>query len=240
MATRYAKYALAPVLAAQGLALRRRALNLPEPPGPRHGTTGNGAPLSILIAGDSSAAGVGAPHQDQALSGQLVARLSARHRVHWRLEARTGDTTAACTRRLQDLPPARFDVAVLALGVNDVTRGIPRRMWLRRQQALHRLLRDKFGTTRIYASGLPPMGAFPLLTSSLKWIMGGEARRFDDALAELAACTPGLTHVPFDQPLDVTMMATDGFHPGPKVYALWAQTLADLVLRDLSPDNGQT
>jgi lysophospholipase L1-like esterase len=230
MTTRYAKYALAPVLAVQGVALRRRALRLPEPPGPRRGDAGSGPPLSLLIAGDSSAAGVGAPYQDKALSGQLVARLAAHRRVTWALHARTGDTTAACLARLHDLPPSRFDVAVLALGVNDVTRGLTRRGWLRRQQALHRLLRDRFGVRRIYASGLPPMHGFPLLKGGLRWVMGGEARRFDTALANLAAQTPDLVHLPFDQPMDPAMMAEDGFHPGPQVYALWAEALAARIL----------
>lgn len=232
MATRYAKYALAPVLLAQGLALRRRALRLPEPPGPRHGSAGTGPALSLLIAGDSSAAGVGAPHQSQALSGQLVARLSENAHVTWRLEAHSGDTTAACLARLHALPPARFDVAVLALGVNDVARGLPLRLWLRRQRALHELLRHKFGTRAIYASGLPPMGRFPLLPASLKWVMGGEARRLDAGLAAMAAGQPDLHHVPFDQTLDPAMMAGDGFHPGPQLYALWAGVLAGRILAD--------
>ncbi|MFD1508948.1 SGNH/GDSL hydrolase family protein [Lacimonas salitolerans] len=232
MPTAYVKYALAPVLALQGLALRRGGPRLPEPPGPRQGIAGTGPMLRLLIAGDSSAAGVGAAHQEQALSGHLVAGLARQSRVHWRLEAQSGDTTAACLRRLHGLAPARFDLAVLALGVNDVTSGLPRRIWLHRQRALHALLRHKFGVRRIYASGLPPMGAFPSLTGPLKWIMGAEAARFDAALAELAARTPDLCHVPFDQPMDTALMASDGFHPGPQVYARWAGVLTDRILTD--------
>lgn len=230
MPTAYVKYALAPVLAMQGLALRRGRARLPEPPGPRQGVAGTGPALRLLIAGDSSAAGVGAAHQDQALSGQLVAHLARQARVHWRLEAHSGDTTATCLRRLQGLAPTQIDVAVLALGVNDVTSGLPRRVWLRRQRALHALLRHKFGVRHIYASGLPPMAAFPSLKGPLKWIMGAEATRFDAALAALATCTPDLCHVPFDQPMNPAMMAGDGFHPGPQVYALWAGALADRIL----------
>lgn len=232
MPTGYVKYALAPVLAMQGLALRRGASRLPEPPGPRQGAAGTGPMLRLLIAGDSSAAGVGATHQDHALSGRLVAHLAPHRRVHWRLEAQSGDTTADCLRRLQGLAPMRIDVAVLALGVNDVTSGVPRRVWLRRQRALHDLLRLKFGARRIYASGVPPMGRFPSLSGPLKWIMGAEAGRFDAALAEHAAQTQDLIHVPFNQPLDPATMASDGFHPGPRVYTLWAGALADRILSD--------
>jgi hypothetical protein len=66
------KLLLAPLLIWQGLHVRKHALVLPEPAGPRSGTLGSGAPLRLLILGDSSAAGVGVAHQSEALSGQLT------------------------------------------------------------------------------------------------------------------------------------------------------------------------
>ncbi len=75
----------------------------------------------MLIAGDSSAAGVGAETQLAALSGQLAARLSQHHALGWRLEAATGATTRSTL--------AWFDAAVIALGINDVTRAMPVRVW---------------------------------------------------------------------------------------------------------------
>ena len=55
------KYALGPVLLAQGLRMRRVALRLPEAAGPREGRVGEprGRPLRLLFLGDSSAGGVG-------------------------------------------------------------------------------------------------------------------------------------------------------------------------------------
>ncbi|MGR3528415.1 MAG: SGNH/GDSL hydrolase family protein, partial [Sulfitobacter sp.] len=61
-----------PILLAQGFRVRARALRLSEADGPRFGQVGDGPPLSILILGDSSAAGVGVGQQSQALSGQLI------------------------------------------------------------------------------------------------------------------------------------------------------------------------
>ncbi len=55
------RVALGPLLVAQATRLRRTALELPEPRGARAGTIGRGTPvLRLLVAGDSSAAGVGA------------------------------------------------------------------------------------------------------------------------------------------------------------------------------------
>lgn len=234
MPTRIAKYLLAPLLLVQGLQLRRRALNLPEPDGPRTGSTGNGPPLRLLIMGDSSAAGVGASTQKSALSGQLVKALKSQFDITWQLEAKTGDTTAATLRRLDALPQMQFDAAVQALGVNDVTSGIPASVWLTRQRRLHDLCRERFKVQHFYLSGLPPMRHFPLLSPQMQWILGGEAERFDHALKRMADASPDMTHIAFDQPMDPEMMAPDGFHPGPEVYRLWAQALAQQISGDFT------
>ncbi|GKY87280.1 SGNH/GDSL hydrolase family protein [Sinisalibacter aestuarii] len=220
------KLALAPLLVAQGVGVRRRALVLPEPSGPRSGELGDGPPLSLLILGDSSAAGVGAPTQGEALAGQLTARLASHHRVRWRLVARSGDTTANALARLQNIPAEPFDLAVIALGVNDVTHSVPLARWLARQAELRARLTERFAVRHIIQSGLPPMGAFPALPQPLRAVMGLTARRFDAALAGTLADLPDAAHLRFNLPLTRDLMAPDGFHPSPAGYALWAETLA--------------
>lgn len=232
-----AKLALAPLLAAQGLTVRRRALILPEAAGPREGRTGpdNTAPLRLLIIGDSSAAGVGAPDQASALAGTLAQRLGAERAVHWRVIARTGATSAATLRRLQAEPPASgaapgFDVAIVALGVNDVTHMVRIKPWLASLAELRATLASRFGVTSVLHSGLPPMGSFPALPQPLRWVMGRTAARFDAALAADVAGLETVHHLAFDMPLARDLMAEDGFHPSPAGYAAWAQGLAPAVL----------
>ena len=229
---------LAPVLLGQALGVRRRALVLPEPPGPRAGVAGEGPLIRLLIAGDSSAAGVGAPHQDVALAGQVVAALSRHARVEWQLHATTGHTTAQTLARLAALPAQRFDVAVTALGVNDVTRQRSAARFAREQADLATLLRERFGVRAQWRSGLPPMHRFPLLPRPLRDVLGAQAREFDRVLAETAR--PGLFHLPFDAArLEPAMMARDGFHPGPAVYTLWGQEAAGAIWSHWST-TGQT
>lgn len=220
---------LLPLLAAQAVWVRARAEFLPEPDGPRAGRAGVGRPLRLLIAGDSAGAGVGADRQEEALSGRLVAALAGRHDVHWRLEATTGHTTRDTIAVLEALPPEPFDVAVLSLGVNDVTRMTTRAQWVARRRALHDLLRRKFGVRRIIASGLPPMGRFPLLPQPLRWVLGRQAARLDAALAELAQEAPDLVHVPLDLPYEPRFVAADGYHPSPAAFVEWARLLADRI-----------
>jgi lysophospholipase L1-like esterase len=223
------KLALAPLLISQALQVRRRALVLPEPSGERMGNAGYGPELGLLIVGDSSAAGVGATTQTEALSGQLVARLGLHHRVRWRLIARSGATTADIFALLNEAPSEQYDIAVTALGVNDVTRGVRLARWLELQAELRAHLADRFAVRHVVQSGLPPMGDFPALPRPLRQIVGLTARRFDAALAGQLAGAPAATHVWFDMALTPGLMAADGFHPGTRGYARWAEMLTPVI-----------
>ncbi|WP_342076764.1 SGNH/GDSL hydrolase family protein [Yoonia sp. SS1-5] len=234
------RFALLPLLLAQAAYLRATVLQLPEPDGPRSGVVGQGAPLRLLIIGDSSAAGVGVAHQHDALLGQLTARLSEDAEITFDLVARTGARTGDVLAWLDDLPHRHYDVVVTALGVNDVTKAVPLRKWIARQRALIARLQGAFGVKHVMLSGLPPMGQFPLLPQPLRWILGRQAARFDAALCDIARETQGCTKIAIDLALGPHNMSADGFHPGPAVYAAWAAEIqTQLRARTTLLDGGQ-
>lgn len=223
---------MAPLLIAQGGYVRWKVPQLPEAAGAREGRAGAGAPLSLLIVGDSSAAGVGARDQREALAGQLVAALSTTRDVAWKLWATSGHTTRHVLARLAAAPASPFDVAVVALGVNDVIQGRRLATWRREQHALDALLRTKFGVGHVVHSGLPPVSRFPALPQPLRWALGARARRFDGALRADVAARRDASFVALDftASLDASAMATDGFHPGPPAYAAWAARVAAAIV----------
>lgn len=227
---RFAALALGPLLLVQGRAVRRRLPTLPEPPGDRVGRTGNGPRLRILVTGDSAAAGVGAATQREALTGRLVERLAGDFDVSWRLEARTGATTPDTSERLRALEPAPFDVLVTSLGVNDVTRGARVDTWSKQQRALRSLARSRFGVRHCIVAGLPPMDRFPALPQPLRWFLGRRARAFSGRLARDLAGEEDAEFLDLRFALERGGMATDGFHPGPSIYAGWAERVAARVL----------
>ncbi len=226
---------MAPLLVAQGGYVRWRVPQLPEAAGPREGRAGVGAPLSLLILGDSSAAGVGAREQSEALAGQLVGALSTWRDVSWKLWATTGHTTRDALARLAAAPSLSFDVAVVALGVNDVIRGRRLAAWRQEQHQLDALLRTKFQVRHVVHSGLPPVSRFPALPQPLRWALGARARRFDRALRADVGQRSSASFVTLDftASLDASAMATDGFHPGPPAYAAWAERIAAAMVRDV-------
>lgn len=271
--------ALAPLLIAQGRRVRRVALRLPEAEGARQGSAirsvagadARATPaveartLRVLILGDSSAAGVGASTQADALTGRLPEALLARaealaiDRVDWRLAARTGATAAEVLVMLDALAGRSFELAVVAVGVNDVTGRTPLRRWLRTIEHLVGALHGRHGVRCVVLSGLPPMHRFPLLPQPLRWYLGEHARQFDQALARWVVdrslrlqalaetaeapasggpVPPGgklpageiVLRVPMPDSGDRAQMASDGFHPSAVGYRLWADSLAAAIV----------
>jgi lysophospholipase L1-like esterase len=235
-----AKLALLPLLLWQAVQVRRRALELPEAAGKRHGRQAAGrssAPLRVLLVGDSSAAGVGVRQQDQALAGQLALHLAEAlgRPVHWQLIARTGHTTGEALQHLREslLQPA--DVLVTALGVNDVVRQVPASRTLEQLQALHAEAQARAGVRYWSHQALPPMQQFPLLPAPLRWVLGAQAEGLNHLLLQTLGDQPdrGLMRPPvrLAGAGAAELMAEDGFHPGAPGYALWGQVLAQHLAR---------
>jgi lysophospholipase L1-like esterase len=231
-----AKLILSPLLVAQAVATRRRAPVLPEAAGAREGVVGDGPICRVLIVGDSSAAGVGVPTQDIALAGHFARTLAAQAAlsVHWRLVAKSGVNSAQALALVQGETIAPADFAVVVLGVNDVVDQVPSQRAVRQRAALADWLLANAGVRHVVFAPLPPMHEFPLLPQPLRWILGADARRHDEAIARWAATRADVSHVPIDIRLGADCMASDGFHPGEPVYRQCGETLARFIAEQLS------
>ncbi|MCU0950941.1 MAG: SGNH/GDSL hydrolase family protein [Burkholderiaceae bacterium] len=230
-----AKLALGPLLYLQAGKLKRTAVELPEPHGERQGWAGDGATaLRVLVAGDSSAAGVGARTQDDALAAPLARRLAqhVRGRVHWQLVAQSGLTSEGVLRTLMHGHVAPADVAVIICGVNDITKEQAFAYALRKRRQAAEWLRAHAGVRHVYFPALPEMELFPAIPQPLAWWAGQAARRNNRLQQRWAQDIDFVTHVPMDGIAHPSLFCDDGFHPAPALYARVAQRLADLIIAD--------
>jgi lysophospholipase L1-like esterase len=197
--------------------------------------------LRVLVVGDSSAAGVGVAHQDEALVGHLTRRLAqlTGQPVAWRVSAKTGDTTQMVLHRVQQehaAQPMHADVAVVATGVNDLHDQVPSHHAVAHRAALADWLLAHTGARHVLMVPLPPVHQFPLLPNPLRWVVGADARRHDEALAQWAATRHDVSHIRVPMTLGWHNMAADGFHPGEPVYRLCGEALAEhLASQVLNP-----
>ena len=227
-----------PLLGLQGLWVRLRTPVLPEAGPPYTGTISPSGPttqpaLHLLVIGESTAAGVGAPSHAAGLTGCTAAALAARWErpVAWRAHGRSGATAAdvhhdllpSLGRPHADAPTA--DVVLVALGVNDTIRRTSPAAWRNEIAGLVVDLRARFQPTTIVLAGVPAMARFPALPSPLRHFLGAHGTRLDRELADLAAAAPGVCHCPTPLP-DPHHFAPDRFHPGPVGYAAWGEIVA--------------
>ncbi len=224
-----------PLLWLQARHVRRNTPRMPEPPGCRTGTTGCGSLVRLLVAGDSGAAGVGAPTQEQALCGQLVRQLSQHHTVQWCVVAANGLNSPGLLKLLQDTPCAQFDVVVLSIGANDATGLCAPLKWVRWQTRLAELIDLRFAPALLVHSAVPPMHACLALPQPLRWFMGHWAQQMNQGLARLLVKQVGRSMHWHPETTTTAGMAADGIHPSSDGYAAWAEGLSRRILAAQAP-----
>lgn len=224
--------ALLPVLFVQGTNVRKNTPRLLEASGEREGIIGQGRPLSLLILGDSAAAGVGVETQQDALSGAIISELQDQYFINWKLHAKTGDTTKQVFQALQYLEPQNYDVVITSIGVNDVTKLTSADSWIKQQKQLFQHIQARFQPKLIIVSDVPPMQHFPALPNPLAWLFGKYAEQMNHVLYKWLESQNQFRFIQYDiegfQALNLPM-ASDGFHPSKEIYAIWGQQIAALV-----------
>lgn len=256
---------LAPIYLYQGRKVKRDIIRLPEPEGARCGrvklggaignTNDNQRKLSLMIVGDSAAAGVGSQTQQEALAGKLIPALQQQalanqafgkqfNELTWSLQATTGHTSFDILRRLYVLskPSQPLNVMVISVGVNDTTAKVSTSQWQQQIEAIIAIAQRKFGVQQLIFARLPQMAQMPALPVPLNGYVGSKALVLDDILQQVCSDHNGVTYMATDfarmldehangAPIDISVMfADDGFHPSSTMYGYWAQQLAELIV----------
>ena len=223
-----------PLLLLQGRRVRRNTPRLPPAAGPVHGRVeGEGPLLRLVTIGESTVAGVGAAHHDEALTGHLARALYARtgRAVEWSVYGLSGATVAKAHQSF--LPAFRSgaaDLVVIAFGVNDVLEHTTSRVYADALKSLVGAARSHFSPdVPVLLAAAPPMHKFPALPLPLRAYLGLRATLLDRTAAGLGL--PDVVHVPSTVRIESSLFAMDGFHPSPAGYAVWAQFLAEAAIR---------
>ncbi len=221
--SRLAMLPAAPVLLAQGRRLRRDTPQLPDAAAPWSGTVTGDEPLRLLVIGDSTAAGVGAETQDDALPGNLARELAAvtSRGVTWRAVGRNGATARdLITDHLEDATAEHWDVVFLSIGANDA-------LGLRSRGAFARDIRSILTRLRavspvVLVSSLPAFFRFELLPNPLRFNLYLHSQNLEGAARSIVASMTGVHMSPPPPPYTEGFFATDLFHPSASGYRDWA------------------
>jgi lysophospholipase L1-like esterase len=200
----------------------------------------DGAPLDLLVLGDSIAAGLGAQRRKDTLGARLAKGLgrALRRPVRLRTAAVVGSESSALGSQLDALESDYTpDLAVIVVGGNDVTHRVPLAVSIGHLSAAVRRLRER-GAAVIVAT-CPDLGALRAVPQPLRGLAARQSRRLAEAQAE-AAVRSGASVVslrrtvgPMFLSAPEEMFSLDRFHPSGLGYRRTAAALLPIALQTL-------
>jgi lysophospholipase L1-like esterase len=101
------------------------------------------------------------------------------------VQAKTGYTSEDVLNMLQIASVEKFNVALISVGVNDVTHFTSLRRWQQQCRQIQALLARKFQCNLVIFSELPPIHLFPAIVQPLRWVLGQRAKLFNQALRDV-------------------------------------------------------
>jgi lysophospholipase L1-like esterase len=222
--------ALATTLAAEVIAARRHRFLPSEPPLEISGTIGpeDGEPLTLVVLGDSSVAGVGADAAEDTLTYGVAKALSDQYRVSLHAlgvaGSRLGNVVAEQLPQVAGLDP---DIVLVCVGTNDVTHGTTVREARRQLRMLVDGLAGVAPDARVIVSGLPPAETAVAFHRPLRDLLGLRALLFTRlfraeltphgiSVFDIAKLTKSAFHGKQE------MFSADLFHPSSAGYAFLA------------------
>ena len=217
------QFILLPILKWQGKIVRQKALKLPEAFGERFGVTGKGKVIKILFVGDSSACGVGVKNIEQSLSGHLIQNLKQKYKCHWKIIAKSGLKTDNLTDLILLEKVKKFSIAVISVGMNDITSRSSLNKWDENLQKLENALSKKFSINYYIYSGMPPVHKLNIVPNPLKTILAIKALLFDKFIKIKCSKFKKYKYININKlSSGKNMIAIDGFHPSESFYKIWS------------------
>ncbi|QWZ08850.1 SGNH/GDSL hydrolase family protein [Nocardioides panacis] len=199
-----------------------------------------GRPLTLLVLGDSIAAGLGADRRRQTLGVRLAKELAraADRSVRLVCSAEVGAETWQLACQLDRLPgDVRPDVTVVVVGGNDVIHRVRLADSVRHLEVAVRALRAR--GSQVVVGTCPDLGALHAVPQPLRQLGRQASRRLALAQREAVVRCDGyavsLAHVvgPVFLSRPEEMFAADRFHPSAAGYRRTARALLPSVLAGL-------
>jgi lysophospholipase L1-like esterase len=199
----------------------------------------DGKPLSFVVLGDSTAAGLGAGRPEFAYPTDLARHLAAQG---WRVRLTAYGISGArvhdvLTEQVPRAIAASPDLVFVGIGANDVTHLTSLDSIRRDTQAI--LERLKAAGATVVLAGPPDMRA-KAWYEPLRSLAGWKGRQIAAAM-EAVARTEHVLAVPLAKEAGPyfgshpdTAYAADDFHPGPAGYRAWARAILPVLERALA------
>lgn len=211
-----------------------------------YGEALSGRPLSLVMLGDSTAAGLGVHTAEETPGAMLAAGLAAiaERPVRMTNVARSGARSAELEGQTDRALRARPDLAIIMVGTNDVTGRVPAGTSVRHLSDA--VVRLRAAGCQVVVGTCPDLGTIKPLMQPLKWIARRASRQLA-AAQTIAAVEQGARSVSLGDLLGrefaadpISMFSEDRYHPSARGYAAAAAAVLPSMAHalGLEPDLG--
>ena len=240
---------LLPFLYFQGKNIRKKVPKLPEAKEPKGFINGNfNKTLNILSIGESTIAGVGVDHHKNGFTGSLSNTLSInlKSNINWRVYARSGYTVAqVCKKIIPKIEETSTDIIVIGMGGNDAfTLNSPKK-WADSIENLINLLQNKFPSTPLFFTNMPPIKEFPAFTKPIKFVIGNLVEILGERLQDVTQDRKNVFY--YNEIITLKKWSkkhslpknnskvyfSDGVHPSELTYKVWGEEMANFITKKI-------
>jgi len=225
-----------PIWLLQAIYVKFKAIRLPQAIATNSHRHEKG--ISLAVLGDSVAAGVGVPHLDNALAGNIRDELSIHINlpINVNVLAKTGDKLSHLNGKIASnsyVSCLSADYVVVSIGVNEVTSLTSSKRWLAQLTIFCDYFRNNLDTgqvRKIIIIGIPPMEQFPLIPFPLSYLFGQRAKQLNLVTQQVIKNYHNIAFLPISVEPDQSLFAEDGFHPSQTGCQLLAKELSALLI----------
>ncbi len=228
-------WVMLPVYVWQGIAVRLRIERLLPADVATSGLVGAGyagAPVRLLVLGDSTVASVGMETLGETFAYQVAEAVAVRHRrpVAWRsIGANSATSGALRDHVVPHVEPRDFTHVFVCVGINDMKNFHLVSQFKKTFGTLLYALRTRFNEAEIIWTPIPDMRDCPALPKLLAQVLAARA----DLINAMGVRLCQERRVTATDPVarvDPSCFARDGFHPNGKGYRVWAEHAAQWIV----------
>ncbi len=234
-----------PILYFQAKSIRKKVPILPEAKNPS-GIAGSmmESKINMVFIGESTLAGVGVDEHKNGFAGSFATAWSEKFQecVTWRVYARSGYTAKRMNLKLlPKIEEKEIDVIVLGVGGNDAF--TLNRPWKFKKEVCEIIdaLQSSYPSCKILIPNVPPIKSFPAFTPLIKFTVGNLVELLSKELnliadqyeevffnSEIFKLSDWKDQLPEGHTMEAFF--SDGVHPSPLTYRLWANDFADFFV----------
>jgi lysophospholipase L1-like esterase len=186
---------------------------------------GSGSPITLVVMGDSTAAGQGSPYES-GIAMRCVRFLAQRHRVTLINLGVSGATTPeVMSAQLESACQFKPDIVLIASGANDATHFTASDRILDSAKAIVASLARLPNPPAVIVTGSPDLGSAPRFPQPLRWFAGTQTKRVNAVWRDAIAGTDTImAPVVESGPIFARhpqLYNTDAFHPNASGYGEW-------------------